>query len=200
MTSDSEHTNRPRPPQQAPGRQWPILVLLLGVVTLALALTACGGSSSTSTPGATTGSPPTAISAPASTPTPKPTETSEVGESTGIRRETQEYIETLCALRTTKQEPATWGEEADKWQKDIDFIEKNEPPEELRDFFEASVTLNRLRVRFAEERRSLAYEGEDAQHAFNKNPERTEALQTVFNAQGALDDAVREAIEAINKC
>lgn len=53
MTSDSEHTNRPRPQQQAQGRKWPIIVLLLGVVTLALALTACGGSSSTSTPGAT---------------------------------------------------------------------------------------------------------------------------------------------------
>ena len=57
MTSDSEHTNRQRPPQQARGHKWPILVLLLGVATLTLALTACGGSSSTSTPGATTGSP-----------------------------------------------------------------------------------------------------------------------------------------------
>ena len=46
MTSDSEHTNKLRPPQQAQSRKWPILVLLLGVVTLALALTACGGESS----------------------------------------------------------------------------------------------------------------------------------------------------------
>ncbi len=53
MASDSEHTNRSRPPQQAQGRNWPVVVLLLGVATLALALTACGGSSSTSTPGAT---------------------------------------------------------------------------------------------------------------------------------------------------
>ncbi len=53
MASDSEHTNRPRPPQQAQGRKWPISVLLVGVVTLALALTACGGESSTSAPDGT---------------------------------------------------------------------------------------------------------------------------------------------------
>ena len=53
MTSGFEHTNRQRSPQQARGRQWPILVLLLGLATLALALTACGGPSSTSTPDAT---------------------------------------------------------------------------------------------------------------------------------------------------
>ncbi len=53
MTSESEHTNRQRSPQQAQGRQWPILVLLLGLAALALALTACGGPSSTSTPDAT---------------------------------------------------------------------------------------------------------------------------------------------------
>ena len=41
MASDSEHRNSPS--QQAQGRKWPIVVLLLGVVTLALALTACGG-------------------------------------------------------------------------------------------------------------------------------------------------------------
>ena len=52
MTSESEHTNRQRSPQQAQGRQWPILVLLLGLAALALALTACGGPSSTSTPDA----------------------------------------------------------------------------------------------------------------------------------------------------
>ena len=53
MTSGFEHTNRQRSPQQARGRQWPILVLLLGLAALALALTACGGPSSTSTPDAT---------------------------------------------------------------------------------------------------------------------------------------------------
>ena len=54
MTSRYEHTNRPRPlRQQAQGRKWPILVLLLGLATLALALTACGGPSSTSAPDAT---------------------------------------------------------------------------------------------------------------------------------------------------
>ena len=52
MTSRYEHTNRQRPlQQQAQGRKWPILVLLLGLA--ALALTACGGPSSTSTPDAT---------------------------------------------------------------------------------------------------------------------------------------------------
>ena len=50
MTSQSEHTNRQRTPQQAPGRKWPILVLLLSLAALTLALTACGGSSSTSAP------------------------------------------------------------------------------------------------------------------------------------------------------
>ena len=53
MTSESEHTNRQRSPQQAQGRQWPILVLLLGLAALALALTACGGPSSTSAPDVT---------------------------------------------------------------------------------------------------------------------------------------------------
>ena len=42
MAPHSEHTNWQRPPQQAQGRTWPILVLLLGLATLALALTACG--------------------------------------------------------------------------------------------------------------------------------------------------------------
>ena len=54
MTSQSEHTNRQRSPQQAQGRKWPILVLPLGLVALVLVLTACGGSSSTSAPDATT--------------------------------------------------------------------------------------------------------------------------------------------------
>ena len=54
MTSRYEHTNRQRPlRRQAQGRKWPILVLLLGLAALALALTACGGPSSTSTPDAT---------------------------------------------------------------------------------------------------------------------------------------------------
>ena len=53
MTSEFKHTNRQRSPQQAQGRRWPILVLLLGLAALALALTACGGPSSTSTPDAT---------------------------------------------------------------------------------------------------------------------------------------------------
>ena len=54
MTSRYEHTNRQRPlRQQAQGRKWPILVLLLGLAALALALTACGGPSSTSAPDAT---------------------------------------------------------------------------------------------------------------------------------------------------
>ena len=76
MTSQSEHTNRQRSPQQAQGRKWPILVLPLGLVALVLVLTACGGSSSTSAPDATTSGPPTpATSTPASTPvTPEPTE------------------------------------------------------------------------------------------------------------------------------
>ena len=132
MTPRNEHTNRQRPlRQQAQGRKWPILVLLLA--TLTLALTACGGSSSTSTPGATTGSPPTATSTPASTPTPEPTEAAEVGESTGIIRETREYMEAPCALIAAEQEVATWGEKADQIQKYIDFLENNEPPAELRD-------------------------------------------------------------------
>ena len=53
MTSEFEHTNKLRSPQQAQGHQWPILVLLLGLAALALALTACGGPSSTSAPDAT---------------------------------------------------------------------------------------------------------------------------------------------------
>ena len=157
MTSEFEHTNRQRSPQQAQGRQWPILVLLLGLAALALALTACGGPSSTSTPGATTGSPPTATSTPASTPTPEPTEAAAVSESAGISRETREYLEALCALQPAEQGPATWGEVADRVQKAIDFVEKNEPPEELRDFFEASVALDQLTVRFAKDHRSLSY-------------------------------------------
>ena len=54
MTSRYEHTNSQRPlRQQAQGRKWPILVLLIGLAVLALALTACGGPSSTSAPDAT---------------------------------------------------------------------------------------------------------------------------------------------------
>ena len=53
MTSDSEHTNKQHSPQQAQGLKWPIIVLLLSLAALTLALTACGDSSTTSTPGAT---------------------------------------------------------------------------------------------------------------------------------------------------
>ena len=197
MTSDSEHTNRPSPPQQTQGRRWPILVLLLGLAALTLALTACGGSSSPSIPGATTGSLPTATSTPASTPTPEPTEAAKVGESAGISRELREYMERLCALKSATQEPATWGEAADRWQKGIDLIEKNEPPEELRDYFEALVAMNRLMVRFAEERRSLSYEDDEAWSEFQNDPEMSEAIRTSFNEQEALDDAVQEAF---NEC
>ena len=193
MASDSEHTNRPRPPQQAQGRKWPIVVLLLGVVTLALALVACGGSSSTSTPGATTGSPPTATSAPASTPTPEPTEAAAVGEGAGTIRETRDYKEAFCALQPA--EPlATWGEAADEMlQPFIDFIEKNEPPEELRDYFEASMALTRLMVRFAEEDRSLSFEEQDA---WFEDPETVEAFKTLIRAEDALDDAVLAVLQA----
>ena len=52
MTSRYEHTNRQRPPGSRPrAANGPILVLLLGLA--ALALTACGGPSSTSAPDAT---------------------------------------------------------------------------------------------------------------------------------------------------
>ena len=201
MTSDSEHTNRQRPPQQARGHQWPILVLLLGVATLTLALTACGGSSSTSTPGATTGSPPTATSTPASTSTPKPTEAAAVSESAGISRETREYLEALCALQPAEQGPATWGTVADRSQKAIDFVEKNEPPEELRDVSEASMALDQLIVRFAKDHRSLSYEDEEAWNEYNeyrKGPEMAEALRNVESAHRALDAAVLDAMEAIS--
>ncbi len=194
MTSDSEHTNRQSPPQQAQGRQWPILVLLLGLAALTLALTACGGSSSTSTPGATTGSPSTATSPPASPPTPEPTEAAEVGESTEIIRETREYMEALCALIAAEQEVATWGEEADRVQKVIDFLENNEPPAELRDTLEANVAMQKLMVRFAKEHRSLSYEDEEAWNEYIKGPEMQEANTTLGRAIEALDDAVLEAL------
>ena len=193
MTSDSEHTKRQRPPQQARGRKWPILVLLLGLAALTLALTACGGSSSTSTPGATTGSPSTATSTPASTPTPEPTEAAEVGESTGIIRETREYMEALCALQPAEQGPATWGKVADQAQKVIDFVEKNEPPEELRDFYEASVALDQLIVRFGKDHRSLSYEDQEAWNEYRKGPEMAEALRNVESAYMALDAALQDA-------
>ncbi len=193
MTSRNEHTNRQRPlRQQAQGRKWPILVLLLA--TLTLALTACGGSSSTSTLGATTGSPPTATSTPASTPTPEPTEAAEVGESTEIIRETREYMEAFCAFQPAEQEVATWGEKADQIQKDIDFFENNEPPAELRDTFETSVAINKLIVRFAKEHRSLSYEDEEAWNEYRVGPEMQEAYTTHGRAYQALDDAVREAL------
>ena len=194
MTSDSEHTNRQRPPQQARGHQWPILVLLLGVATLTLALTACGGSSSTSTPSATTGSPPTATSTPASTSTPEPTEAAAVSESAGISKETREYLEAFCALQPAAREPATWGKVADLVQKATDFVEKNEPPEELRDFFEANVAPNQLIVRFAKEHRSLSYEDEEAWNEYRKGPEMAEALRNVRSAFMALDAAVLDAM------
>ena len=197
MTSDSEHTNRQRPPQQARGHKWPILVLLLGVAALTLALTACGGTSSTSTPGATTGSPATATSTPASTPTPAPTEAAKVGESTGISRETREYLEALCAFHAAEQRPATWGGMADQEQKAIDFIENNEPPEELRDFYEASVAMSRMIVRFAEEHRSLSLEDDEAWSEYRKGPEWTEVSNTVARAYDALDDAVVKVSESV---
>ena len=223
MTSDSEHTLKQRSPQQAQGRNWPILVLLLGLAALTLALTACGGSSSTSTPGATsattpaptatapptpsststpgatTGSPPTATLTPASTPTPEPTEAVEVGESAGTIRYIREYRAAYCSSlgAVEQQEPATWGEAADLAQKAIDLIEKNEPPEELREFFEASVAMNRLLVRFAKERRSLSFEDDETRYEFfNEDPERDEAFKTLYRAQEALDDAVQEVFES----
>ena len=195
MTSEFEHTNRQRSPQQAQGRQWPILVLLLGVATLTLALTACGGSSSTSTPGATTGSPPTATSTPASTPTPEPTEAAAVSESAGISRETREYIEALCDLQSPfrRAEIATWGKMADLAQKTIDFVEKNEPPEELRDLFEANVAMDQLTVRFAKDHRSLSFEDKEAWNEYRKGPEMAEASRNLESAYMALDAAVQDA-------
>ena len=126
---------------------------------------------------------------------PEPTEAAEVGETAGISRETREYAEAYCALQPAEP-PATWGEAADLAQKAIDFIEKNEPPEELRDFFEAHVAGNRLLVRFAKERRSLSYEDDEAWTEYRKGPEWTEAANTVGRAQEALDDAMLEALQA----
>ena len=194
MISESEHKNRQRSPQQAQGRKWPILVLLLGLAALVLALTACGGSSSTSTPGATTGSPPTATLTPASTPTPRPTEAAEVGETTGISRETREYIEALCPLQRAENKEATWSERADEAQKLIDFIEKNEPPEELRDYLEAEVAMNRLIVRYtAEQDHSLPLE---PTAAWWNDPESPEVAKTFLRELEALDRAVLEVFKA----
>ena len=190
MTSDSEHTNRQRPPQQARGHKWPILVLLLSLAALTLALAACGGSSSTSAPDATTGSPATATSTPASTPTPEPTEVAAVGEGAGISRETREYIEAFCALPIERV--ATWGEYADQTTKVIDFAEKNKPPRELQDYFEAYVALGRLIVRLSEEHRSLSFAS--GATGLWEDSEVKEASQTHGRAYEALDDAVREAL------
>ena len=221
MASDSEHTNRPRPPQRAQGRKWPIFVLLLGVVTLTLALTACAGPSSTSTPGATstatpaptvtapptpsststpgatTGSPPTATSAPASTPTPKPTEATQVGESAGLSRETQEYIEAHCAFLATGSVAATWGDSADHDQKIIDWIEQNKPPEELRDLFEATAAWLQSKIEFAEERRSVPLDNDEAWAQYQSEEGIQETSNSLSRAQQALDYAV---VEAFNKC
>ena len=56
---------------------------------------------------------------------------------------------------------------------------------------------NRLMVRFAEERRSLSYEDDEAWSEFQNDPEMSEAIRTFFNEQEALDDAVQEAF---NEC
>ena len=106
-------------------------------------------------------------------------------------------MEVLCARLATESEPATWGEAADQAQKGIDFIEKNEPPEELRDIFEANVAVSRLTVRFAEEKgRSLSYDEETRTEFYNEDPERNEVFNTFGRALGALDDAVLEIVEA----
>ena len=191
MASDSEHTNRPRPPQQAQGRTWPIIVLLLGVVTLALALTACGGPSSTSTPGATTGGPATATSTPASTPPPAPTKAAKVGESAGISRETREYLEAYCSLVPAEQ-PDTWGGVVDQTQKDIDFHEKNEPPSEMRDYAEADLAIARafLKVATAQDSSAPFSSSYLTWSADSEDSADTEFLV----ALEALDDAVLEAL------
>lgn len=197
MASDSEHTNRPRPPQQTQGHKWPV-VLLLGVVTLALTLTACGGESSTSTPGATTGSPSTTTSTPASTPTPEPTEATEVGETAGIGRETREYVEVLCSRRLTGR-PATftWGEAVDRQKELIDFFEKNEPPSEIQEMVEASLALSRIGLRFAEEQdRSLPYDSEALLENM-EDPDEIEAVYRVSRAMESLDDAL---VKALTEC
>ena len=72
-------------------------------------------------------------------------------------------------------------------QKAINFVEKNEPPEELRDYFEAFVAISRLMVRFGEEHRSLSVEDNDA---WFEDPETVEAFKTLMRAEDALDDAV----------
>ena len=195
MASDSEHTNRPSSPQQAQGRKWPIVVLLLGVVTLALALTACGGSSSTSAPGATTGSPATPTSTPESTLTPEPTEVTRFGESAGISRETQEYLEAHCALLAAEQEPTTWGEMADLSQKSIDWIEKNKPPDEVRGVFEFLVAWHQTIIKFAEERRSLSVDSDEAWTELESEEGVKEAYDTLAREQEVLDDAMVEALQ-----
>lgn len=202
MPSKPEHTNRPRPPQQAHGHKWPILVLLLGVATLTLALTACGGSSSSSAPGATTGSPSTATSPPASTPTPNPTEAAETGASAEPAQEALEYyVRAYCFfLGLAAPQPATWGEWADQIQMYLDGIEKDEPPEVLRDFFEAVTAQLRLRMRFAEDRRSLSYEDKAGWDKYREGPEMAEAARNTYSAYQAIDDDMLSLLNSEGFC
>lgn len=137
MASDSEHTNRPRSPQQAKGRKWPIVVLLLGVVTLALALTACGGEPSTSTPGVTSGG---QSPEPTATPTAPPT-TSEAPAPAGrlTLEETgawctqfdERFVEKLSGLEES------WGNLVEVYEWLQDEIASVNPPEELQEFWDA---------------------------------------------------------------
>ena len=108
-------------------------------------------------------------------------------------------MEALCVFNSAVQKAATWGEAEDQAQTAIDWIEKNEPPEELREFFEASMALTRLEVRFIEENRSLSFAEHDAWYD-TEDPEINEALQTLGRVAESLDAAVIEAFEALNEC
>lgn len=90
------------------------------------------------------------MSAPATTPTPEPTDAAEVGETAVISRAAREYIQASCSLEPAEP-PSTYGEAVDVMQTYRDFHENNDPPREIHDYIKANLALVRIALQFAEE-------------------------------------------------
>ena len=104
-----------------------------------------------------------------------------------------DYVVAICNFAQGIGVPETWGDLAATLRAIIDFLEENEPPNELRDYFGETVAGSKLLEDFVKEKDPNVAVDPSEMSAFQDGPE----FQAVEDAVNEAEDALDPELQAI---